>query len=135
MGSARVATGDTEAGDGYHVLVVDDNRALATVVAESLQHTDSALRTSYTTEPREALDRLSEGRVDCLVTDYEMPGIDGLSLVDRADTEMPFVVFTQRRDDGVASAVRERGGAYLPKGTGSERYHRLATLIHEQLGN
>ena len=130
-----MGTDRQRAKQGHHVLVVDDDRALATVVAESLEHVDAEFRTSYTTEPREALTRLREEQVDCLVTDYEMPDIDGLTLVDRAEDDTPFVVFTQRRDEHVASGARDRGGAYLRKGTGSEQYHRLATLVHEQLGN
>jgi len=128
-------SGSSSAGAPYDVLVVDDNQALAAVVAESLEQTDSGLRTSCTTEPADALRRLREGRVDCLVTDYEMPDLDGLALVDRDGTDTPFVVFTQRRDDGIARAVADRGGAYLRKGASREQYRRLATLVRDQLGN
>ncbi|MDS0281826.1 response regulator [Haloarcula onubensis] len=114
---------------------MDDNRALASVVAESLEHVDSEFRTAYTTEPADALARLRRGRVDCLVTDYEMPDVDGLALVDRDGTDTPFVVFTQRRDEQVANAAADRGGAYLRKGAGREQYRRLAALVREQLGN
>jgi|GEM_PF-2042263 CheY-like chemotaxis protein len=133
MGSASVESGGSAAGEPYHVLVVDDDQALAAVVAESLEHVDSDLRTAYTTEPREALTRLRRGSVDCLVTDYEMPELDGLALVDRDETDTPFVLFTQRRDEEMAIATADRGGAYLPKGARHEQYRRLATLVHEQL--
>ena len=134
MGSATVESGTSSSGAPYDVLVVDDNQALAAVVAESLEQVDSELRTSCTTEPDEALTRLRQDRIDCLVTDYEMPKLDGLTLVDRDGTDTPFVVFTQRRDDGVERAAVDRGGAYLRKGAGREQYRRLATLVHEQLG-
>jgi len=133
MGSRHMERGSSGAGAPYDVLVVDDNQALAAVVAESLEQIDSELRTSCTTEPDEALTRLRQDRIDCLVTDYEMPKLDGLALVDRDGTDTPFVVFTQRRDDGVERATVDRGGAYLPKGAGREQYRRLATLVHEQL--
>ena len=123
----------SEAEAPYQVLVVDDNQPIASVVAEMLEHVDSELQTAYTTEPAEALTRLRQDCVDCLVTDYEMPELDGLSLVDRDGTDTPFVVFTQRRDEGVASATADRGGAYLPKGAGREQYRRLATLVREQV--
>ena len=133
-GCVRVESGSSDAGAPYDVLVVDDNHALAAVVAESLEHIDNELRASYTTEPGEALAQLRQDRIDCLVTDYEMPELDGLALVDRDETDTPFVVFTQRRDEGVTRAIVDRGGAYLPKGAGREQYRRLATLVHEQLG-
>ncbi|WP_276249367.1 response regulator [Haloarcula rara] len=134
MGCVEVGTGSSDAGESHRVLVVDDNQALAAVVAESLEQIDSELRTSCTTEPADALRRLREGCVDCLVTDYEMPDLDGLALVDRDGTDTPFVVFTQRRDDGIARAVADRGGAYLRKGASREQYRRLATLVRDQLG-
>ena len=117
------------------VLVVDDDQALATVVAESLEHVDDELVATYTTEPEQALSELERRHIDCLVTDYEMPEVDGLTLVDEDTTDTPFILYTQRRDDGVVSGARERGGEYLPKQTDAEQYHRLAALVHEQAGD
>lgn len=133
MGGTGIDRRSTNTGEGYHVLVVDDDRALATVVAESLEHVDSALRTSYTSDPWQALSRLRRESVDCLVTDLEMPDLDGLSLVDEDDTDTPFVVFTQCSEECIASDARARGGAYLQKGGGREQYSRLARLVREQL--
>jgi len=130
-----VGTRQPGAGAPYHVLVVDDSQPLASIVAESLAHLDSELRTSYTTEPREALTQLRQESIDCLVADYEMPDIDGLSLVDEDSTDTPFVVFTQRRDEQVERAAQDRGGAYLRKKVDSDQYRQLATLVHEQLDN
>lgn len=134
MGTATVRTRGSNDGDGerYDVLVVDDDEALAAVVAESLEYADSDLRTSYTTDAREALTRIRQDQLDCLVTDYEMPRIDGLGLVDRDESDTPFVVFTQHRDDQLARATADRGGAYLRKGVGSEQYQQLAALVREQ---
>jgi len=116
----------------YEVLVVDDNRAVATIVSESLEHVDESIRTSYTTESQKALSRLQQESVDCLVTDYEMPGIDGLGLVKRDGTDTPFVVFSQRREEWLADRVREYGGEFFPKRTGSEQFRELAALVREQ---
>ena len=127
---------ETEHGGGtdgpYEVLVVDDNHAVATVVSESLERVDEAIRASYTTEARQALSRLQQEPVDCLVTDYEMPDLDGLGLVERDGTGTPFVLFTQRREEWLADRVRELGGEFLPKRTGSEQFRELAALVREQ---
>ncbi|WP_262179437.1 response regulator [Haloarcula laminariae] len=132
MGESGQADG-TQAAPAHRVLVVDDSEALAAAVAESLEHVDGGLRTAYTTEPAAAVSRLREGRFDCLVTDYEMGDTDGLALVDRDTTDTPFVVFTQRRDERLRTAVADRGGAYLQKGAGREQFRRLATLVRGQL--
>ena len=135
MGAVRVGDDDTDATEPCHVLVVDDDKALATVVAESLELVDDELETTYTTEPRQALRRLEHDAVDCLVTDYEMPGLDGLTLVDEDSTDTPFILYTQRREERLANGVRERGGEYFHKQTGHEQYRRLATLVREQVQN
>jgi CheY-like chemotaxis protein len=116
----------------HRVLVIDDDRALADVVAESLEHVDDELEVVSTTEPERALTRLERDGFDCLITDYEMPGVDGLALAAADDTDTPFIVFTNRREGDIAADARERGGKYLRKRTGSDQYHRLAAMVHEQ---
>lgn len=135
MGKLTVDAGcsDDENGETYHVLVVDDDSAVAAVVAETLEHVDDALQTTHATDSHDALTQLRQGQVDCLVTDYEMPDIDGLALVDRDESDTPFIVFSQHRDDWIPRAAADRGGAYIRKQAGSEQYHRLAALIREQL--
>ena len=121
--------------DSYRVLVIDDDRALANVVAESLEHVDDELDVESTTEPERALTRLERDGFDCLVTDYEMPGVDGLALAAADSTDTPFVVFTNRRDGDIAADARDRGGKYLRKRTGTDQYHRLAAMVHEQVAD
>ena len=124
--------GQQTAEEPYRVLVVDDNRALADVVAESLEHVDDELDVAFTTEPERALTRLEQDGFDCLVTDYEMPRVDGLSLVAADSSDTPFILFTNRSDESVAADARDRGGKYLRKRTGTDQYHRLASMVHEQ---
>ena len=135
MGGLRVGESEMKSAASHRVLVVDDNRALATVVAESLEHVDDDLAVTYTTEPQQALRQLEDGNVDCIVTDYEMPELDGLTLVDEDTTDTPFVLYTQRPAERVAEGAHERGGEYLHKQTGHEQYRRLATLVREQVEN
>jgi len=115
-----------------HVLVVDDDEALARVVADALEHVDGKLQTSYTTDPQRALATLGRGGIDCLVTDYEMPGRDGLELAAADSSDTPFVLFTQRRDGALERHTRERGGTYFPKRIGIDQYRELAAVVHEQ---
>ena len=131
MASIQVSDGGTGPADTCRVLVVDDEAGLAAVVADALEHVDERLQTSYTTEPREALQELRARDVDCLVTDYEMPGLDGLGLIDRDDSGTPFVLFTQRREQHIVEGVHERGGEYLTKDTGFDQYRQLATLVRQ----
>jgi PAS domain S-box-containing protein len=70
------------------VLVVEDESALRDVLTEFLQ--SSGLRVAAASGGREALARLDLGeRVDILLTDLVMPGLDGRSLAQLARTKLP----------------------------------------------
>ncbi|WP_436925371.1 response regulator [Halosimplex amylolyticum] len=76
------------------VLCVDDDRDYLELIEEHLsRNEDFAVRTETT--PSAALDALDE--VDCVVSDYDMPGMDGLDLhakVRERSATLPFVLFT-----------------------------------------
>jgi CheY-like chemotaxis protein len=65
------------------ILVVDDSPEERTLIASLLAEGGySSIETAASGE--EALRRLSRGGVDLLVTDFVMPGLDGLQLMHRA---------------------------------------------------
>ena len=124
---------DGGGGEGVRrVLVVDDDPMVATAVAEYLEATSERLEVVHTTAPTAALERL-DGSFDCVVTDYEMPRLDGLSLIERAETDAEFVVFSGADDDSVGRRARERGAAFVPKGVDTGQYEQLAAVVGEQV--
>ncbi|WP_123538742.1 response regulator [Halosimplex salinum] len=86
------------------VLLVDDSGFFRTIVSDKLKATDdiSVLKAS---DGREALEMLSEQSVDCVVSDFEMPGLNGLELYERveAEYELPFILLTGQGDEQTAS--------------------------------
>ena len=64
-----------------HVLVVDDDRQLRTLVSRFL--TEHGLRVTQAADGRELMSALEVGRFDIVVLDLMMPGEDGLSLCRR----------------------------------------------------
>ena len=65
------------------ILVVDDSDEERMLIADQLAEGGySHIETASSGE--EALHRVSEGHVDLLVTDFVMPGLDGLQLMHRA---------------------------------------------------
>ncbi|MBX0295816.1 response regulator [Haloarcula nitratireducens] len=112
------------------VLLVDDEPTVAALVSEYLEHVDEGLEVTYTTAPTEALDRVDE--FDCVVTDYQLPRLDGITLVERADGDAGFVLYTAVRDHEVAVSADEVGAAYMRKRTDTDQYAALAALIRAQ---
>jgi len=104
------------------------NRVLAALDAESDQFLVEA-----TTEPSRGLERLADGDVDCVVSDYDLPGTDGVELLERAhqqDRTLPAVLCTDEGNDSIVNeAVATGVSEYVLRGSGSDWEGTLATRI------
>jgi PAS domain S-box-containing protein len=69
---------------------------------------------------QEGLDRLSTSSFDAIISDYQMPDIDGLEFLKRVryhDEDIPFILFTGRgREEVVIEAINNGVDFYLQKG-------------------
>jgi PAS domain S-box-containing protein len=115
------------------VLVVDDDRAMRELTTEWLERHRDVL--TVVDEPNAAagLERLETNRIDCVVSDYEMPAADGIEFLRQVrarDDSVPFVLYTGRGSEAVASEAIAAGvTAYVQKSSGSEHYELLANRI------
>lgn len=48
-------------------------------------------------------------RADCLVSDFQLPGISGLDLADRLRTGLPMILVTARTEKSIDARARESG--------------------------
>jgi len=113
------------------VLFVDDEPPLLDVSRLYLEKTgEIKVDTCYSAE--QALEVL-RGRVyDVIISDYEMPGMDGISFlktVRKLGIDTPFIIFTGRgREHVVIEALNSGADFYIQKG-GDPR-SQFAELIH-----
>ncbi|MFC4359406.1 response regulator [Halobium salinum] len=125
--------------DVIDVLLVDDDDDFAALAARRLEADDGGrpLRVEAASDPRGALDRLGSRVPDCVVTDYGMPGTDGVELLRAVRSRVPsvpVVLFTGRGSETVArDAFRAGVTDYVQKGTGEDRYATLATSVRESV--
>jgi two-component system response regulator MprA len=87
------------------VLIVDDEPAVRAALDRALRL--DRYEVELAADGREALDRLAESRLDAVVLDVAMPGIDGLEVCKRlreAGDRTPVLMLTARDagDDRVA---------------------------------
>ena len=116
------------------VLHVDDDAGFASLTAATLEAADGGFEVVVETAADAALDRLADaGSIDCIVSDYEMPGRDGLEFLRavRSDhPDLPFVLFTGKGSEEVASDAFSAGATdYLQKGPGIDQFELLAKRI------
>jgi PAS domain S-box-containing protein len=115
------------------VLHVDDEPEFAEMAAEFLERADDRLAVEVATAGDDVLCRLSDGDVDCVVSDYDMPGRTGLDLlrtVRESHPDLPFILFTNEGSETLASEAIAAGVTdYLRKASSADRYAILANRI------
>jgi PAS domain S-box-containing protein len=104
------------------VLVADDDDAMRETTIKLLEATlENAVVRGYPSA-QSVLDALDEGvSVDCIVSDYEMPEMSGLELLEavrETDPDVPFIIYTGHGNEDVASDAISAGVTdYVRKST------------------
>jgi len=119
---------------GVSVLHVDDDPSVLDLTSAFLDRELGDVSVATETSPEEALSRLESGGFDCVVSDYDMPGMDGLELFEaiREDHPLvPFVLYTGKGSEEIASqAVNAGVTGYFQKG-GPDQQRRLANRVEQ----
>ncbi|MCU0632899.1 MAG: response regulator [Methanolinea sp.] len=101
------------------VLYVDDEPDLLDLGKVFLQREKDFSVDTFQSAPQ-ALDRISTHTYDAIVSDYLMPGMDGLTLLKKirgSGNPVPFIMFTGRgREEVVVEAFTSGASFYLQKG-------------------
>src|SRR6056297_3239217 len=96
-----------DTGGPFRVLHVDDDQSLIDVTATFLTQEDDRFVVEGATSGVEGLDRLDDD-VDCVISDYEMPEMDGLEFLEAVREQwstLPFILFTAKGSDVVSDAI------------------------------
>ncbi|MFC6722839.1 PAS domain S-box protein [Halobium palmae] len=125
---------DTDEEDNsIRVLHVDDDPDLAELTATFLTRKDDRMSINTATTASEGLNCLSESGFDCIISDYDMPGQNGvefLKTIREDHPDLPFILFTGKGSEEVASDAISAGVTeYLQKGSGTEQYSLLANRV------
>lgn len=115
------------------VLHVDDDPDFSELVSIYLERESDSLEVVTEETVADALDCLERVDVDCIVSDYEMPGRDGLAFFETArerEFDVPFILFTGKGSEEIASEAISAGVTdYLQKERGTDQYTVLAHRV------
>ncbi|WP_439027146.1 PAS domain S-box protein [Haloarchaeobius sp. DT45] len=123
---------------GIRVLYVDDDRSLLEATKTYLEARFDDLSVETTASAVEAMARIDDGTFDVVVSDFQMPEMDGLELLKRLregrKEDIPFIIFTGKGREAVAMEALNLGAnRYLQKGGDpTAQYGLLAQTIEQE---
>jgi PAS domain S-box-containing protein len=102
------------------ILIVDDSLDDQDLYARLLRTMPACnYRCSFATDGRHALALIGKTQFDCVLVDYTLPGMNGLSLLQairQIENSIPVVMLTGQARDDLAAAILDAGAnAYLDK--------------------
>mgnify|MGYP000330227359 CR=1 FL=1 len=119
------------------VLHVDDEPELLELTELYLERESDRVDVVSEADPERALTRLEETQIDCVISDYNMRTMNGIEFLEavRAEyPELPFILFTGRGSEEVASEAISAGVTdYLQKESGTDQFAVLANRIENAI--
>lgn len=94
------------------VLVIDDSALMRTLVRDYLELGGFEVEDWLPMSVMEIPDRMASSRPHLILTDFRMPGVNGLSVAQaaqRADASVPVVVLTALRDPEIEARLTKFG--------------------------
>lgn len=123
----------TELGSSIRVLCVDDDADFVELTKAFLERDTGDFSVYTETSVEDGLQRLGRGDIDCVVSDYQMLGQDGLdflSAVRDKHGDLPFVLFTGKGSEEIAGEAISSGVSdYLQKEGGTDQFTVLANRL------
>ncbi|MFC7057616.1 response regulator [Halovenus salina] len=124
--------------DAICLLHVDDDPEFTELTAEFIGREFDAFETVQAVDAEEGLAQLDDQPIDCVVSDYKLPGIDGIEFLEsvRADhPDLPFIIFTGKGSEAVASEAISAGATdYFRKERIGNQYDLLANRVMNAVG-
>jgi len=93
------------------IIHVDDEPFVLEITREILQSFDREVEMRSSTSPKEAIELVKEKEPDCVLSDFNMPEMDGIEFTRRLReySMIPVVMYSNVSDEGVTCEAFEAG--------------------------
>ncbi|MEK7278351.1 MAG: response regulator, partial [Chloroflexota bacterium] len=119
------------------ILIVDDHPNTASMLARALAQFERPVQVMTAVNGQEALDRIDGGTIDILITDFMMPGMNGLELIEklhRGHSPAHIILITAYDSPGLAATARRlRVNDYLVKPVQPEKIRAIVGQVLEEI--
>jgi PAS domain S-box-containing protein len=133
-----VMNASSATGEGIRVLHVDDEAQWIELSQTYLERFGDNITVVAEQNPETALERLSSDAIDCVISDYQMPHLNGIEFLQRVRNNypnLPFILFTGEGSEEIASEATTAGAnAYVKKG-GPEVYQLVANQVKQSVAH
>jgi len=117
------------------VLHVEDDSQFAALTRRGLEREAASITVETVADANAAFDRIAADRPDCVVSDYQMPGRNGIEFLTDLRAEypnLPFILYTSKGSEAVASDAISAGVTdYIQKDATTEQYELLVRRIEQ----
>lgn len=115
------------------ILHVEDEPGFTDLTKIHLERLNGQFSVASATTPEEGLAKIAENGYDCIVSDHDMPGSNGIQFLEAVREDypnLPFILFTGKGSEEIAGDAISAGVTdYLQKEVGSDQYLVLANRI------
>jgi len=119
--------------DTIDVLHVDDDSNFLDLTVTVLEREYEELSLTNSASASDGLSKLADSSFDCIVSDYEMPGQNGIEFLEAVreeNPELPFILFTGKGSEEIAADAISAGATdYIQKSGDASQYTVLTNRI------
>ena len=124
----------------YFILYVDDDELFLDLSKIFLEK-NTGFKVEFSTSAMDAMDKLGRGHYDIIISDYQMPGSNGIEFLKNVRSsygDIPFILFTGRgREEVVIDAINNGANFYIQKGGDpgaqyTELAHKIRTAVDKK---
>ena len=123
--------------ENLRVLIVDDDVDMARLISFRLLRDARHFSISFACGGREALEYLKNNPVDCILSDFQMPEMDGmefLKAVREQGNDVPFIFVTGQGNEQVArDAFKNGADDYYTKEVGFAHFARIINSVEQAI--